>query len=160
MNGPSNCLTSLSRDNGTIFLLAPLIPITPTKDHMSDERKKIMGLFHSLCQQPEVVFPKPRQKLIAPKEHGVYIIRDDQGVIVHVGRTLRASLGLHQRLGNHLNSNSSFTREYLDRDGSKLRGIFTFQCLDVKNPRERALFESLAIGLLCPAHIGTGAGKK
>lgn len=38
----------------------------------------------------------------------------------------------------------------------KLRGGYGFRYLTVKNPRQRALLEAYAIGVLCPAHIGLG----
>ena len=49
------------------------------------ERKRIEGLFQQLERQPTIPFPQLRQPLRAPKTHGVYIIRDKKGRVVHVG---------------------------------------------------------------------------
>jgi hypothetical protein len=53
---------------------------------------------------------------------------------------------------------SSFTLKYkpLKKDGSCLREGYKFRCLVVQSQRQRALLEALAIGRLCPAHLGLG----
>jgi hypothetical protein len=72
--------------------------------------------------------------------------------------TPRAKGGIAQRLRGHMAGNSSFTQTYLKekrgRDGNWLRGRCTFRSLVVTSRRKRALLEALAIGILCPAHIG------
>jgi hypothetical protein len=86
----------------------------------------------------------------------VYIIRKEETVL-HVGRTLRGRDGIHQRLKNHLHGSSSFTNEYLKGNGAILReDACTYQYLELEDPRKRALLEALAVGTLCPKHIGLG----
>jgi len=75
---------------------------------------------------------------------------------MHVGSTPWAKRGIAQRLRDHLAGRSSFTAKMFNRDGSRLRNGYTFRCLPVQNDRHRALLESLAIGQLCPKHIGHG----
>src|SRR5262249_28862599 len=122
------------------------------------ERREILRLFRELCRQSRHKFPLQRVKLDAPYALGVYVIYDPTDRVVHVGRTPRAKGGLHKRLYDHLSGASSFTNEYLNGDGSQLRGAYSYQYLEVADARKRALLEALAIGCLCPAHLGLGAG--
>lgn len=128
-----------------------------TKDAQTmDEIQQIQGLFNELCRQPECPFPQHHKPLVASSQPGVYVIRK-QGILLHVGRTLRARGGLHQRLKNHLHGSSSFTDKYLKGTGAILRDDGqTYQCLEVEDPRQRALLEAYAVGSLCPKHIGSG----
>lgn len=120
------------------------------------ESHEIEGLFRKLCNQPKRFFPRQRQRLDAPSEHGVYIIRKGEAIL-HVGRTLRGKYGLHQRLTNHLHGLSSFTNKYLKGKGSVLRNEkYTYQYLELVDSRKRALLEAYAIGTLCPQHVGLG----
>jgi hypothetical protein len=119
-----------------------------------EERRTIIHLFKELRKQPAIPFPKPRQRLLAPKARGVYIIRDPEGRVVHVGRTTRAQNGLHQRLSDHLRGRSSFVYYHLSQDASRLRDGYTFQCLEVEDSRKRALLEAFASAWLCPDHLG------
>jgi hypothetical protein len=122
----------------------------------NEECREIENLFRKLCDQPRRSFPQEHQRLDAPLRHGVYIIRKGEAVL-HVGRTLRAKDGLHQRLTNHLHGSSSFTEEYLKGHGEILRGTqYTFQYLEVPDQRKRALLEAYAVGQLCPVHLGLG----
>lgn len=89
-------------------------------------------------------------------EQGVYIIYDPKGEVVHVGRSVRGRNGLYQRLRNHLRGNSSFTKQFLNGDGSKLRSGYKYKYKVIPNPRTRALLEALATGRLCPKHLGLG----
>ena len=120
------------------------------------EARVIKALFKELLRAPLEPFPLPRRSLIAPVEPGVYVIYGRTGMVLHVGRTSRGRLGLRQRLKDHLHCASSFSIEYLKRDASRLRNGCKYRCLVVKNSRRRALLEALAIGCLCPAHIGLG----
>ncbi|MFQ6035511.1 MAG: hypothetical protein ACE5NM_06635 [Sedimentisphaerales bacterium] len=122
---------------------------------MNYERKKVKQLFEELRLQKKWTFPKTRERLEAPKQHGVYIIYRGKKVM-HVGRTLRGKKGLYQRLKNHLYGNSSFTKKKFNGSGWKLRKGFKYQCLKVRSDRKRALLEAYAIGVLCPVHIGLG----
>jgi hypothetical protein len=121
------------------------------------ERQKIKKLFQYLQKQEKQPFPQSRQRVNAPETHGVYVIRDPNQEVVHVGRTHRGQRGLRQRLENHLNGQSSFVYVHLHGKGSSLRGGFTFQYLEVKDDRERALLEHFATAWLCPKHLGVGA---
>ena len=112
--------------------------------------------FNKLREQPLRRFPDSSRELAAPSELGVYIIYSPTGKVVHVGRTSSARKGIAQRLRNHRNGNSSFTKKYLEGDGSKLKRGYKFRCLIVEDDRLRAYLEAYAIGRLCPAHIGTG----
>jgi len=116
----------------------------------------IRKLLNKLCRQPKIIFPKQNGRIEAPSTQGVYIIRRNNDVL-HVGRTLRGKGGLHQRLANHLHGSSSFTKTFFKGNGDKLRGRCTFQYLEVPDEGKRAYVEALAIGTLCPKHIGTGA---
>lgn len=123
---------------------------------MTSECQRIQRLFKELCAQHESSFPQGRKPLDAPSKPGVYIIRKE-GTALHVGRTLRGTGGLHQRLMNHLHGSSSFTNEYLSGRGATLREKgYTYQFIVVKDPRRRALLEAYAVGTLCSKHIGLG----
>ena len=123
---------------------------------MNREALEIKNLFEKLRAQPRRPFPQRRQPLVAPAKHGVYIICKGE-IVLHVGRTVRGQDGLHQRLNNHLHGSSSFTREYLEGAGRVLREIgYTYQFLELENPRKRALLEAYAVGTLCPQHLGLG----
>jgi excinuclease UvrABC nuclease subunit len=123
---------------------------------MNRERQEVKSLFDKLCAQPKRSFPQYRQPLDAPSKPGVYIIRKEESVL-HVGRTLRGRDGIHQRLKNHLHGSSSFTNEYLKGKGATLRkDCYTYQYLELEDPRKRALLEAYAVGTLCPKHIGLG----
>lgn len=121
---------------------------------MTNESKEIERLFSKLKKSHRTEFPLARAKLDVPKKPGVYIIYSQRGVVWHVGMTPRAKNGLHQRLSNHMAGNSSFTYTFLKTDGTRLRGKCTFSYLIVPNRRKRVLLESLAVGRLCPKHIG------
>jgi hypothetical protein len=120
------------------------------------EREEIDRLYESLFLQPKHTFPEPGKSFEAPVKHGVYVIYEAEDVL-HVGRTIRGEQGLRQRLGNHLRGKSSFARAYLQKRKINLRDkSFLFQFLEEPDPRKRALLEALAIGKLCPLHIGVG----
>ncbi len=123
---------------------------------MTKEPKTIHQLLQKLINSEFHLFPPKFKPVDAPTEHGVYIIYDPSGRVVHVGRTPRAQNGLRQRLKNHLQGKSSFARSYLDEDGSKLRNGYKFKYLVIPNPRKRALLEALATGTLCPLYLGLG----
>jgi len=121
---------------------------------MDNESQEVKNLFAKLCAQLKQRFPQDRQRLNAPSEPGVYIIRKEETVL-HVGRTLHGGRGIHQRLKNHLHGSSSFTNKYLRGNGAILREDgHTYQYLKLEDPRKRALLEAYAVGTLCPRHIG------
>ncbi|WP_155809323.1 hypothetical protein [Bradyrhizobium sp. URHA0013] len=120
----------------------------------------VRSLFTELKKTKPKAFPKVGMRLEAPNEQGVYVIYSPSGKVLHVGRTYRGTNGLRQRLANHLHAASSFTEQYLKGHGARLRSGYKFAFLAVPQPRQRALLEALAIGLLCPAHLGLGEKKQ
>ena len=121
------------------------------------EQRAVRALFAELKRSRPQAFPKPRQRIPASDEQGVYVIYSPRAnKVVHVGRTYKGTKGLRQRLKNHLQGASSFTQKHLKGHGHKLRNGYTFRCLLVASPRRRALLENYATGFLCPAHLGTG----
>ena len=122
--------------------------------------RTIAAQFLRLRRRPTHRFPKRGFALAAPDQHGVYIITDSKGKVVHVGRTIRGRRGLYQRLRNHIQGQSSFVLSYLNGDGETLRDGYGFQYLEVNDDKQRAFLEALAIGRLCPSHIGIGVNTK
>jgi hypothetical protein len=123
---------------------------------MTLEAKVIVELFGKLCAANRLPFPVRGSKLVAPNGHGVYIIYSPDGHVMHVGRTVRGKEGLFQRLNNHLQGKSSFTRKQFNRVGALLCGTHSYAFLEVADSRTRCLLESYAIGCLCPIHLGLG----
>lgn len=125
-----------------------------------NEKLRVRQLFKQLCDEKKHYFPCKREKLKASKKHGVYVIFDGKGRVLHVGRTHRAAGGLNQRLRNHLGGQSSFVYTFLEKNKDRLRrrGKFqyTYKYLEVRPARHRALLEHYATGVLCPAHLGLG----
>lgn len=113
-------------------------------------------LFKKLLNSEDQVFPKPRETLDAPTKKGVYVIFDSKGKVLHIGCTPRVKEGISQRLKDHMYGRSSFTYNYLEGDGGRLRGKFKFKYVLVGNEKLRAYLEAYAIGCLCPEHIGAG----
>jgi hypothetical protein len=68
----------------------------------------------------------------------------------------RAKKGIRQRLGNHLQTQSSFTAKYppLKGRGTNLRQRYSYKFLEVGDQRQLMLLEAYAVGCLCPEHIG------
>jgi len=122
---------------------------------VSAERRSVRALYARLVRSELHPFPR-RGPVRHPTRRGVYVIYDARRRPVHVGRTPRARGGLAQRLTNHLRGRSSFVRESLDGDGSRLRRGYAFRHLVVEDLRKAALLEAYALGRLCPAHIGVG----
>jgi len=123
---------------------------------MTRDQRAVRALFAKLKRAPLRTFPKLRQELDAPRALGVYVIYDPKGRVAHVGSTPRAAGGIAQRLRNHMQGASSFTKRRLKGDGVQLRGRYRYRCIEVRAKRHRALLEAYAIGSLCPIHIGTG----
>lgn len=122
------------------------------------ESKIVENLLKKLIKSRLHEFPKKGYTEVVgvPQEQGVYIIYNNQGAVAHVGRTQRGKKGLRQRLGNHLKGQSSFVKNFFDGKSSQLHGRYKFKYLVIKNSRERALVEALAIGKLCPKYLGLG----
>ena len=123
---------------------------------MRHDETQIGSLFEELRTAPRYRFPSPRQKINAPNSKGVYVIYGPSGKVLHVGSTPRARGGIAQRLRNHLAGQSSFVATHMKGDRARLRVRHSFAYLCVADARQRALLEALAIGTLCPAHIGLG----
>jgi excinuclease UvrABC nuclease subunit len=123
---------------------------------LEQKRAHISKLLQDLNGNRSNLFPMRGQKLVASESHGVYLIKDPNGVVAHVGRTLRGKSSLTQRLNNHLSGASSFVAKSLNKDGSLLRGRYTYQFIEVTDPRERALLEHIATAWHCPIHLGLG----
>ena len=123
---------------------------------MTREAMGIRKLYQQLLRAPRTKFPNPRERLAAPDTHGVYIIYSPSGRVLHVGRTVRGQRGLRRRLNNHLHAGSSFTIQFLGGHGARLRGTHSFSFVEVPVARKRALLEALAVGNLCPRHLGLG----
>lgn len=123
------------------------------------EPQVIKELFDKLIDILQVNFPN-HGHVSETDEQGVYIIYSPEDKVLHVGKTDRGKNGLNQRLQNHIDNKSSFSREYLNSNGKMLRNGYKFRYIMEEDDRKRALLEALTTGLLCPAHIGTGAKKR
>src|SRR5262245_4432796 len=116
------------------------------------EAAAIRSMLSELMCAPTRSFPKPRSSPNAPKKAGVYVIHGPRGTVLHIGK----GCDIAQRLRDHLFNRSAFTTKYLNGNGSLLRKGHSFRYLVVSDGRNRALLEALAIGKLCPKHIGHG----
>ncbi|MGF6428358.1 hypothetical protein [Bradyrhizobium elkanii] len=125
---------------------------------MKGEPKAIKSKFSQLLRSPMIQFPNAGVRLNVPDLHGVYIIYSPKGRVAHVGRTVRGTNGLRQRLNNHLHGASSFVSKALKGKGAALRKGYKFRSIPIENSRLRALLEAYAIGQLCPDHLGDGGG--
>jgi hypothetical protein len=121
---------------------------------MESEHEAIRHAFRELECAARHPFPTTRDDLASvPTDPGVYVIRSSDTVLP-IGNTPRGREGLRQRTKNHLNGRSSFVRAFFGGDAAKLKNC-TLQWLIVPVPRLRALLEAYAIGMSCPAHLGT-----
>jgi hypothetical protein len=120
---------------------------------LMSEAQEIRELFDKLVGETERTFPALGQKLDAPELPGVYVIYSPEGIVDHVGE----STSIAGRLRGHMGNASSYVNQYLKHMGSQLRGAYKFRCLPIDNSRQRMLLQALAIGLLCPQHIGDRA---
>jgi hypothetical protein len=111
-----------------------------------EEPERIRALFEELTRQPIIKFSRGCRNV--PNEDGVYVIYGyREGHVLYVGRTIQAvprrvplRIGLRQRLSQH-------RAKY---------GDFSFRFLKVPDPRQRALLEHLATGVLCPVDLAFG----
>jgi len=134
---------------------------------MSTKFKEIQILFGELQGRKPHPFPARGKPQLDDKtedrkldKQGVYIICSRKKVL-HVGRTSRRRDGLRGRLTDHLQGKSSFTINWFNREGSKLRKYgYTYQFLVVGNAKKRALLEAYTTGRLCPEHVGTGKRRQ
>ena len=120
-----------------------------------DEPKHIGELFDKLMSSSAYEFPE-KGKIHVSSKQGVYVIFDPYDMVLHVGRTKKVNEGLNRRLYNHLTNGSSFSKQYLNKNGKVLRDGYKFKFLEEEDARTRALLEALTSGLLCPKHFGTG----
>lgn len=119
------------------------------------EPEEIKKLYDKLTASENNRFPEKGAVEISDKQ-GVYIIYSSNNEVLHVGRTKNGKNGINQRLKNHLNNQSSFSKSFLRPNLINLRSGCKFQFIEVECARKRVLLEALATGLLRPAHIGTG----
>ncbi|HEX2842141.1 hypothetical protein [Hyphomicrobium sp.] len=122
---------------------------------MTLERDHISHLLADLLAAPLLKFPKKGERLVCTTDRGVYAVYGADGGVEHVGNTPRGKDGLLGRLQDHLNGNSSYTRAVHGGDGACLREGYAYRCLVVEDARTRVLLEALAVGTLCPRHLGT-----
>jgi len=131
---------------------------------MNREQRRVRAKFAELEHAPIHDFPQSGARIAATDKRGVYVIYSPRGKVLHVGTTPRGRRSIAQRLSDHFQGQSSFTRNshWLKKHaGPKLkkrcryvRKHCKFRCLAVKDERLRALLETYAIGNLCPDHIG------
>jgi hypothetical protein len=119
------------------------------------ESESIQILFRQLSQSKSYDFPK-KGLVDITCALGVYIVYDNNNEVTHVGSTLRGKNGLCQRLNNHIQGQSTFSKNFLKKRELSIRQGFSFKLLEVPNPRYRALLESLTCGMLCPKYLGIG----
>lgn len=124
------------------------------------ECEQVKKLHDDLIKSATFPFPQKKARINASNKHGVYVIYSPENDILHIGTTKRGKNGLNQRLKNHMSGQSSFTKKYCKPKGIDLRNGYRFKYIEVEDGRKRAFLEALTIGLLCPAHIGTGEKKK
>src|SRR5690348_7428940 len=98
---------------------------------MRGEPKAIKAKLRQLLRSPKIAFPKSGERLLAPDDHGVYVIYNPNGRVAHVGRTTRGQRGLGQRLRNHLHGASSFVMQALNGEGSQLRNGYKFRFIEI-----------------------------
>ncbi|MDY2586790.1 GIY-YIG nuclease family protein [Winogradskyella aquimaris] len=120
------------------------------------ESENVKTLYDNLINAQFYSFPLLGKVSVSVKQ-GVYIIYGSNNKVLHVGKTSRAKNGLNQRLTNHLRAQSSFSKAYLIKNGIDLRQIGSYKIIEIEDSRMRTFVEALAIGKLCPAHVGTGA---
>ena len=85
------------------------------------ESDLIKALFDKLMLAPLPPFPKPRGKLDAPTQPGVYVLYGPKGKVLYVGLT-RGIKGLRPRLITHLRDSATLTFKY----GTALRARAAF----------------------------------
>lgn len=122
----------------------------------SAEALEIEWALEALLTQDYNQFPAPNRRVKVNGRGGVYVIFDERKTVLHVGR----SINLNRRLNAHRYFSSSFSKRYLKVNELKINEQYSFKYLQVNNSRKRALLESLAIGILCPKHLGTGRAQE
>jgi hypothetical protein len=126
------------------------------KGRAQAESQRTEQLFDKLMSSKSYSFPAKGNSLGIRDRHGVYVIFGSADRVLHVGRTLRGKRGLWQRLNGHLNGQSSFVHTYLEGNKGQLRKKCRYKFIYIGHPRRRALLEHFAVGVLSPAHLGTG----
>jgi hypothetical protein len=122
----------------------------PLGGNPMSELNQIMALLRKLKKRPIKTFPVLHQKIDAPQKPGVYIIYSPRGRVEHVGE----SRSIAGRLRGHMGNSSSYVNKSLRRRGAQLRGAYRYRYLTVVSPRRRMLLQAMAIGQLCPRHLG------
>jgi hypothetical protein len=120
------------------------------------EESKIIKRWYEKLTTSELHPIPEKGRVEKSTKQGVYIIYDINYCVLHVGRTNGGKNGIDQRILNHIRNQSSFSKLYMRPNGISLRNSSQFRFIEIDDPRIRSLLEALAIGLLCPLHIGTG----
>ena len=124
-----------------------------------NEPEQILKLHEALLASSFILFPE-QGHVNRSNIQGVYIIFNPNNEVCHIGTTKYGKNGVNQRLNNHLKNQSSFSKQFLKKNGQILREGYQFKYIEEESGRTRALLEALSIGLHCPAHIGTGEKMK
>ena len=117
---------------------------------MKTDADVVKALLEGLLSAPLLAFPVMMGRIEGPTQHGVYIVYDPSGTVVHVGSTPRVRGGVAQRLSDRLSGRTSFAEKHLRGSGYKLRNGYKFRYLIVRDARTRALLETYASGCLSP----------
>jgi hypothetical protein len=120
------------------------------------ECDRILESHRQLIKSEKKYFPKKGSAIKVSTKLGVYIIFCPSNYVLHVGSTKRGKDGINQRLNDHRNGASSFSKNYLNPNKISLADGYYFKFIEIENSRERVLLEALTAGLLCPEYIGTG----
>jgi hypothetical protein len=125
-----------------------------TTRKLGTEHRRIKTLFHNACALLRISSTLHPARSATRERH----LRHPQPARKNhaCGRDARARRGIRQRLFDHLQGRSAFTKRRFKYRGYMLRSGYKFRYLIVENPRDRALLEPYAIGCLCPAFIGYG----
>jgi hypothetical protein len=106
----------------------------------------VKALFNKLIEAPLTRFSRGCPSV--PNQDGVYVIYGRwEGEVFYVGKTIQAAIGLRQRI-----------RQQKAKYGRTVGARFSigFRFLVVSDPRQRALLEHLATGVLCPVDLAFG----
>jgi hypothetical protein len=116
--------------------------------NMNSEPEVVMALFDQLMARPLHLLVS----LHAPDAPGVYVIYDQAGTCMKVGRAGEGKGCLRRRLRQHC-QNRWYHQWRLQKHGCGVENDHV-RWLVVEDKRRRRLLEELATGLLCPGYLG------
>lgn len=119
------------------------------------ETTEVKDFFEDLLKAQLMRLPSQGPPKVSSNQ-GVYILYSVIGVVLHVGRSIRAKGGVNQRLNDHLKGKGSFTREYAYLSKIELREEVPFRFKEVHDDPKRALVEAFTCRSLCRVHLATG----